>query len=91
MYQDLLRPLFFRLTPEQAHDFSFGALILAGKLPLARAVLRNRFSYERPNLERTVFGLKFKNPIGLAAGFDKDARLVVSWPLSASGTLKLGP
>jgi dihydroorotate dehydrogenase len=90
LYQNLLRPLLFQLTPEQAHDFSFGALSLAGKLPLARAVLRNRFSYEHPNLERTVFGLKFKNPIGLAAGFDKNALLVDELAAFGFGHVEIG-
>ncbi|KUG07080.1 quinone-dependent dihydroorotate dehydrogenase [Solirubrum puertoriconensis] len=90
MYQHLLRPLLFRLSPEQAHHFTFEALGAAGKLPFAHALLRNQFGYEHPNLEREVFGLKFKNPIGLAAGFDKNAVLVDELAALGFGHVEVG-
>ncbi|UYZ58802.1 quinone-dependent dihydroorotate dehydrogenase [Hymenobacter latericus] len=90
LYQNLLRPLLFRLSPEQAHHFTFEALGAAGKLPFAHAVLRNQFGYEHPNLEREVFGLKFKNPIGLAAGFDKNAVLVDELAALGFGHVEVG-
>lgn len=66
-----LRPLFFRLSPEQAHALSLKMIRLAGAVPPVRAILQAWFA----GPQRTVqaFGLSFPNPVGLAAGYDKDA------------------
>ncbi|GAA4377836.1 quinone-dependent dihydroorotate dehydrogenase [Hymenobacter koreensis] len=90
MYRSLLKPLLFRLDAEQAHHLVFGALGLAGGIPGVQAALRSQFSYQHPSLEREVFGLKFKNPIGLAAGFDKDARLVDELAAMGFGHVEIG-
>ncbi|RAK66652.1 quinone-dependent dihydroorotate dehydrogenase [Hymenobacter edaphi] len=90
MYQALLRPLLFQLSAEQAHRFTFGALAAAGRLPGLPALLRQQFSYRHPALEREVFGLRFRNPIGLAAGFDKDARLVDELAALGFGHIEIG-
>jgi dihydroorotate dehydrogenase len=66
----LLRSLLFRLDPEQAHGLTLGLVRLAGALPPVRAVLRAVFT--APELPVQAFGLTFANPIGLAAGYDKD-------------------
>ncbi|WP_187478470.1 quinone-dependent dihydroorotate dehydrogenase [Amniculibacterium sp. G2-70] len=71
MYKSIIRPLLFKLDPEEAHHLTFSLLKNFGfmaKLFLPKPV-------ESKKLEREVFGLKFKNPIGLAAGFDKNAVL----------------
>ena len=71
MYKRIIRPLLFKLDPEEAHHLTFSLLKNFGfmaKLFLPKPV-------ESKKLEREVFGLKFKNPIGLAAGFDKNAVL----------------
>lgn len=71
MYKSLIRPLLFKFDPEEVHHFTFSFLKNFGflaKLFLPKPIEDNR-------LEREVFGLKFKNPVGLAAGFDKDAKL----------------
>ncbi|MBS1548564.1 MAG: quinone-dependent dihydroorotate dehydrogenase [Bacteroidetes bacterium] len=71
MYKSIIRPFLFKLDPEQAHHFSFSILKNFGflaKLFLPQPVVDKR-------LERNVFGLTFKNPVGLAAGFDKNAVL----------------
>lgn len=90
MYQAILRPLLFRLGAEQAHHFTFSALAAAGRLPGLPALLRGQFSYQHPALEREVFGLRFRNPIGLAAGFDKDARLVDELAALGFGHIEIG-
>ncbi|WP_400192350.1 quinone-dependent dihydroorotate dehydrogenase [Hymenobacter sp. B81] len=90
MYRSLLKPLLFRLDAEQAHHLVFGALGLAGGVPGAAALLRSQFAYQHPSLEREVFGLKFRNPIGLAAGFDKDARLVDELAALGFGHVEIG-
>ena len=69
MYQ-YLRPLIFRLDPELAHNLTVGLLRLAGLLPPVRAFLRSVYAPQQRPVE--VFGLTFPNPVGLAAGYDKD-------------------
>ncbi|OJX29106.1 MAG: dihydroorotate dehydrogenase (quinone) [Chryseobacterium sp. 36-9] len=71
MYKSLIRPLLFKFDPEEVHHFTFSFLKNFGFL--AKLFLPKPIEDRR--LEREVFGLKFKNPIGLAAGFDKDAKL----------------
>ena len=71
MYKSIIRPLLFQLDPEQAHHFTFSVLKNFGFL--AKLFLPNPIKDKK--LEREVFGLKFKNPVGLAAGFDKNAIL----------------
>lgn len=71
MYKSVIRPLFFKFDPENIHHFTFSFLKnfgFAAKLFLPEPIQDKR-------LEREVFGLKFKNPVGLAAGFDKNALL----------------
>ncbi|UOY05575.1 quinone-dependent dihydroorotate dehydrogenase [Muricauda sp. SCSIO 64092] len=74
MYKLVIRPLLFLLDPETVHHFSFSSIKLLSRLGFS-TVFRKLFSMDDPKLEREVFGLKFKNPVGLAAGFDKDAKL----------------
>ncbi|MDR6526847.1 dihydroorotate dehydrogenase [Chryseobacterium rhizosphaerae] len=71
MYKSLIRPILFKFDPEEVHHFTFSMLKNFGfltKLFLPKPI-------EDKRLEREVFGLKFKNPVGLAAGFDKNAVL----------------
>ena len=71
VYTSLLRPVFFRLQPETAHHFTLGMLRLAGAVPLVVPILRRIFAPARPGPEVKAFGLTFANPVGLAAGYDK--------------------
>ncbi|TXK74365.1 quinone-dependent dihydroorotate dehydrogenase [Mesonia sp. HuA40] len=75
MYTSLIRPLLFKFDPEKVHHFTFKTLKFAFKIPGVEPLIRKRFAVNDISLEREVFGLKFKNPVGLAAGFDKDAQL----------------
>ena len=70
MYK-FLRPLLFRLAPETAHQLTLQAVRFAGKFPPSYRLLVQL--YKAPNKPVEAFGLTFKNPIGLAAGYDKDA------------------
>lgn len=74
MYKFFLRPLLFLLDAETAHHVTFFAIRLLSKLGIT-SLFRKICVVEDPRLEREVFGLRFKNPVGLAAGFDKDAKL----------------
>lgn len=71
MYK-LIRPLLFTMQPERIHDLVINGLKTLREVPLARACVRMLFNYKNPKLEKEVFGVTFKNPIGLAAGFDKN-------------------
>ena len=71
MYKSFIRPILFKFDPEEVHHFTFSMLKNFGFL--AKLFLPKPIEDKR--LEREVFGLKFKNPVGLAAGFDKNAVL----------------
>ena len=74
MYKLILRPIFFLFDPEKVHYFSFFMIKLFGKLGLTK-IIRSIYVIEDKKLERELFGITFKNPVGLAAGFDKNAKL----------------
>lgn len=73
MYKHLIRPLLFCLSAEKAHNVTMFMLRAARFVPFYRSISKALFSMEHPALEREVFGMKFPNPIGLAAGLDKNA------------------
>lgn len=75
MYKFLIRPILFLFDPEKVHHFIFNLIKMIGKIPGTSAVIRSMYQINDIRLEREVFGLKFKNPVGLAAGFDKNAVL----------------
>lgn len=90
MYKLLVRPLLFRFDPEQIHHFTFRTVRLLGRVPGVKGLWRGLFNYRQKNLERTFFGLTFKNPVGLAAGFDKDAKLVDELACFGFGFIEIG-
>ncbi len=90
MYKQLIRPLLFKFDPEKVHHFSFSSLKVINKIPGVSSLLRNRFVVNHPNLEREVFGIKFPNPVGLAAGFDKDAKLYKELHNLGFGFIEIG-
>ncbi|MDG1728684.1 MAG: quinone-dependent dihydroorotate dehydrogenase [Algibacter sp.] len=75
MYKLLLRPLFFSFDPEKIHHFTFSLVKFTSKIPGFKNLFRSLYVLEDKRLERKLFGLTFKNPVGLAAGFDKNAVL----------------
>lgn len=90
MYKVLIRPLLFMLSPERAHHFTFSVLKFLGVVPGVRTLLRSLFTIHHPSLERKVLGLTFPNPVGLAAGFDKDARLIDELSCFGFGFFEIG-
>lgn len=90
MYKALLKPLFFRLDAEEAHHLVFDNLKRAHRLPGAAALLRGLYDYQHPSLEREVLGLPFRNPVGLAAGFDKNAELTDELTALGFGFVEIG-
>ncbi len=87
MYQ-LLRPLLFRLAPETAHRLTLQAVRFAGKFPPSYQLLLQL--YKAPDRPVQAFGLTFKNPVGLAAGYDKDGVAVRGLAALGFGHLEVG-
>lgn len=75
MYKSLIRPILFSFNPEKIHHFTFGFVKFFHAIPGVAAATRAQHVVKNKQLEKEVFGLKFPNPVGLAAGFDKDAKL----------------
>ena len=69
----LLRDLLFHFPPEEVHYFSMSMLHKACSIPPIKNIISKNFSFDHPTLEKELFGLHFKNPVGLGAGFDKNA------------------
>jgi len=90
MYKSLIRPTLFKFDPEEIHYFTFNFLRKFCKIPGAASYLKSKFQVEDARLEREVFGLKFKNPVGLAAGFDKDAKLYNELSSLGFGFIEVG-
>jgi len=74
MYRLIIRPILFLLDPEKVHHISFSSIKFFSKIGLT-SLMKSMFAVEDKRLEKELFGLKFKNPVGLAAGFDKNAVL----------------
>ena len=90
MYKLLIRPLLFWFDPEEVHYFTFSAIRFISKIPVFSSIFRAIYVIEDKRLETEVFGLKFKNPVGLAAGFDKDAVLYNELSNFGFGFIEIG-
>ncbi len=90
LYKLLLRPLFFKIDPEKIHHIVFKLIKFSQAIPGIAAITRAIFIIKSPLLEREVFGIKFPNPVGLAAGFDKDARLFKELSNFGFGFIEIG-
>ena len=75
MYKLLIRPIFFLIKPEAIHHLVFSMLKIAFSIPGIKQLVNTFYQVNNNKLKRELFGLKFDNPVGLAAGFDKDAKL----------------
>jgi len=90
MYKSIIRKILFKFDPEAVHYFTFDAIKLLCKIPLVPALIRSLFQVNHPKLERELFGLRFKNPVGLAAGFDKNAVLYNELANFGFGFIEIG-
>lgn len=90
MYKRLIRPLLFQFDPEKVHYFTFSLIRFLHKIPGVGWLIQKLYAVEHPSLERNVFGLTFKNPVGLAAGFDKDAKLFNELSHFGFGFIEIG-
>lgn len=85
-----VRPALFRLgggDAETAHEWTLGRLAALSRRPAVLAALRSRYAVDAP---RTVFGVRFPNPVGLAAGMDKDGAALPAWPALGFGFVEVG-
>lgn len=89
LYQ-LIKPLLFKLQPETAHQFTVDQLSILRRLPLLSGLTRQMWKYESPNLVTQKMGLTFKNPVGLAAGFDKNGAYVDAMEMLGFGFIEVG-
>ena len=89
MYR-IVRFFLFLFNPEAIHHITFKMVKIAGMIPGKMCTLRLLFKVKDASLEREVFGLKFDNPVGLAAGFDKDAKLFDELASFGFGFIEIG-
>ncbi|HEY5687570.1 MAG TPA: quinone-dependent dihydroorotate dehydrogenase [Yeosuana sp.] len=90
MYKLIIRPILFCFDPERVHHFTFSLIRFLNKLPLVSGLIRKIYVVEDASLEKKVFGLTFKNPVGLAAGFDKNAVLYNELANFGFGFIEIG-
>ncbi|MDO4880152.1 MAG: quinone-dependent dihydroorotate dehydrogenase [Capnocytophaga sp.] len=90
MYKSIIRPILFRFDPEKVHNFTFSWLRVANKFPFASFFIKKCYKLEDKRLEREVFGIKFPNPVGLAAGLDKNATLYKELSNFGFGFIEIG-
>ena len=90
MYKLIIRPILFLFDPEKVHYFAFSLIKIFCKIPLVSNLFRSMYQVNDKKLERTLFGLTFKNPVGLAAGFDKNAVLYNELSNFGFGFIEIG-
>ena len=90
MYNRLVKPILFLFDPEKVHYFSFFMIKVLSAIPGVSSLIRGLYQVKHPALEREVFGLKFPNPVGLAAGFDKNAVLYKQLSNFGFGFIEIG-
>jgi dihydroorotate dehydrogenase len=87
IYRSVVRPILFSLSPENAHDFALRNLRAASSLPAVLGVLERFKPVPKPT---ALFGLNFPNPVGLAAGFDKNGVAIPAWAALGFGFVEIG-
>lgn len=90
MYKLIIRPILFCFDPEKVHYFTFSLIRFLSKTPMISALFQSIYEVKDKRLETEVFGLKFKNRVGLAAGFDKDAALYKELSNFGFGFIEIG-
>ena len=90
MYKLLIKPIFFLFSPETIHHIIFAVVKFVARIPFNMWTWKKMFCLEEDRLKREVFGLTFDNPVGLAAGFDKDAKLYNELAAFGFGFIEIG-
>lgn len=89
MYKTLLRPILFLSDPEKVHHFTFSLVRFCHRIGMG-SLFRSMYQTQDAKLETQLFGLTFPNPVGLAAGFDKDAKLYKELSNFGFGFIEIG-
>lgn len=89
-YQNILKKIFFKIDPEIIHDHMVKMGKFLGRFSTTRKITKWLFNYENKKLEQTILGINFPNPIGLSAGFDKNAELTDILPAVGFGFVEVG-
>lgn len=90
MYKYLIRPILFLFDPEKVHYFTFDILYIFSRIPGLSYLLKSYFEVNDKTLERELFGIKFPNPVGLAAGLDKNGVLINEFSNLGFGFIEIG-
>jgi dihydroorotate dehydrogenase len=90
MYKVIIRPLLFLISPEKIHEILVGTVKFIHLLPFIPRLLRKIYCLESPLLKKDFLGLKFKNPVGLSAGFDKNADFFDEFSSFGFGFIEIG-
>ena len=90
LYLGILKPIFFRQDPELVHDYMTRVGAVLGKHYFGRAITGSLFDYKNEKLAQNILGITFKNPIGLSAGFDKNAEMIDILPSVGFGFAEVG-
>ena len=90
MYKKIISPFLFLFDPEKIHTFTFFLIKVFFKIPILGFIIEYFYKVENPKLTRKLFGLTFKNPIGIAAGFDKNATHISEFEKFGFGFIEIG-
>ena len=90
MYKFLIRPILFKFNPEFVHKLTMKLICYIQRMPIAGGVARLLYRKEHPSLEREFFGLKFRNPVGLAGGLDKNGEAYNGMAAFGFGFVEIG-
>jgi dihydroorotate dehydrogenase len=90
MLYPALRKLLFAFEPEDVHHFAMNSLKTACNISFTKKVVEQNFRYDHPSLQKNIFGLQFKNPVGLGAGFDKNALYLRELEALGFGFVEIG-
>ena len=88
LYKRVLKPILFKFDPELIHDIFVGAGEFLGRFTLTRGLIGIFYRYNGPDISKTVDGIRYHTPVGLAAGFDYNGRLTRILPESCTPCTK---
>ncbi|MDH3269474.1 MAG: quinone-dependent dihydroorotate dehydrogenase, partial [Ignavibacteria bacterium] len=89
-YRFIIKPILFTISAEKAHHISISLFTFLTSAPLISSLIKFIFKYEHPHLAKEVFGIKFPNPVGLAAGFDKEGKYYKAMSALGFGFIEIG-
>ena len=90
MYKKIISPFLFLFDPEKIHTFTFFLIKVFFKIPILGFIIESFYKVKSPKLERKLFGLTFENPVGIAAGFDKNATHISEFEKFGFGFIEIG-